>query len=64
MEGLMGINDLIPLRSKTITLRPLNKTKVAKERKMWNAINVFIPMLIILVFGGIYTYLRRRKFSS
>ena len=64
MGGLMGINDLIPLRSKTITLRPLNKTKVAKERKMWNAINVFIPMLIILVFGGIYTYLRRRKFSS
>jgi ABC-2 type transport system permease protein len=64
MEGLMEINDLIPLRSKTITLRPLNKTKVAKERKMWNAINVFIPMLIILVFGGIYTYLRRRKFSS
>lgn len=64
MEGLMGINDLIPLRSKTITLRPLNKTKVAKERKMWNAINVFIPMLIILVFGGIYAYLRRRKFSS
>ncbi|MDB9702268.1 gliding motility-associated ABC transporter substrate-binding protein GldG [Flavobacteriales bacterium] len=64
MEGLMGINDLIPLRSKTITLRPLNKTKVAKERKMWNAINVFIPMLIILVFGGIYTYLRWRKFSS
>ncbi|MDG1174658.1 MAG: gliding motility-associated ABC transporter substrate-binding protein GldG [Flavobacteriales bacterium] len=64
MEGLMGINDLIPLRSKTITLRPLNKTKVVKERKMWNAINVFIPMLIILVFGGIYTYLRRRKFSS
>ena len=64
MEGMMGINDLIPLRSKTITLRPLNKTKVAKERTMWNAINVFIPMLIILVFGGFYAYLRRRKFSS
>ncbi len=64
MEGMMGINDLIPLRSKTITLRPLNKTKVAKERTKWNAINVFIPILIILVFGGLYGYLRRRKFSS
>lgn len=64
MESLMGIEDLIPLRSKTITLRPLNKGKVKAERGFWKAINVFIPIFVILLFGLLYNYLRRRKFSK
>lgn len=63
MESLMGVDDLIPLRSKTITLRPLNKEKVAQERTFWKAINVFIPILVIFVFGIFYNFLRRRRFS-
>ena len=63
MEDLMGITDLIPLRSKTITLRPLNKDKVKKERNFWKAINVLVPVLIILFFGLIYNLIRKRRFS-
>jgi len=63
MENLMGIDDLIPLRSKTITLRPLDKTKVKKDRTFWKAINVFVPIFVMVVFGLIYHYLRRRKFA-
>lgn len=64
MESLMGVEDLIPLRSKTITLRPLNKGKVKAERGFWKAINVFIPIFVILLFGLLYNYLRRRKFAK
>lgn len=63
MESLMGVDDLIPLRSKTITLRPLNKEKVVAERTFWKAVNVFIPILVIFIFGVIYNYIRRRRFS-
>jgi ABC-2 type transport system permease protein len=63
MESLMGIDDLIPLRSKTITLRPLDKAKVKEERTFWKAINVFIPILVIVVFGLLYNSLRRRKYA-
>ena len=63
MENLMGIDDLIPLRSKTITLRPLDKAKVKKDRTFWKAINVFVPIFVMVVFGLIYHYLRRRKFA-
>lgn len=63
MESLMGLDDLIPLRSKTITLRPLNKAKVASERTYWKAINVFIPILVIFIFGIFYNFLRKRRFS-
>lgn len=64
MENLMGINELIPLRSKTITLRPLDKSKVKKERSFWKAINVLIPILVMVVFGLLYNYLRRRKYAK
>ena len=63
MESLMGLDDLIPLRSKTITLRPLNKAKVASERTYWKAINVFIPILVIFIFGIFYNFLRKKRFS-
>ena len=63
MESLMGLDDLIPLRSKTITLRPLNKAKVASERTYWKAINVFIPILVIFISGIFYNFLRKKRFS-
>ena len=63
MESLMGVDDLIPLRSKTITLRPLNKEKVVRDRSYWKAINVFIPIFVIFIFGLLYNFIRKRRFS-
>ena len=63
MEDLMGIDELIPLRSKTITLRPLDKAKVKRDRSFWKAINVFVPIFVLVIFGLFYNYLRRRKFA-
>ncbi len=63
MERLMGTDDLIPLRSKTITLRPLDKEKVKQNRSFWKAINVFVPIFVMVVFGLFYNFLRRRKYA-
>lgn len=64
MENLMGVDDLIPLRSKSITLRPLDKAKVKNERGYWKTVNVFIPIFIILIFGLFFNFLRRRKYAK
>ena len=49
-----------------VALYPANivdKAKVKEERTFWKAINVFIPILVILVFGIFYNFLRRRKYA-
>jgi hypothetical protein len=37
---------------------------IKKERTKWQMINVVTPLLIVLLAGLIYTYLRREKYTS
>ena len=61
---LTGHQSLINLRSKQLTLRLLDKTKIKKDRTKWILINVIGPPLIIILAGIIYSILRKRKFTS
>jgi ABC-2 type transport system permease protein len=62
MESLLGIDDLIPLRSKTITLRPLNKGKIAAERSFWRTVNIGFPIFLIVIYGLIHAVIRKKRF--
>ena len=55
---------LISARTKEIKVRPLDKVKVEAEATMWQAINMVVPILLIVAFGGIKHYLRKRKYAS
>ncbi len=55
---------LINLRSKDIKLRLLDKSKINNEKLKWRLINTVIPVLIVILFGIIYNYLRRLKYAS
>ncbi|HHC79042.1 MAG TPA: gliding motility-associated ABC transporter substrate-binding protein GldG [Flavobacteriia bacterium] len=54
---------LLKLRSKNIQLQFLDKQKAYKERTFWQLVNVIFPLGLLLIFGLLYTFLRKRKFS-
>jgi len=55
-EGLME------LRSRTFKMRLLDKVRIKEEKLKWQILNVLLPILLISAFGGVYMYLRRRKY--
>src|SRR5690606_32407418 len=61
---LVDEDGLIRARKKEISIRPLNREKIADERLKWQSINLGIPLLVLIVFGVSRSYWRRRKFAN
>jgi len=57
-EGLMSI------RLREIKLQLLNKDKVKQEKLFWKLINTILPILIVIVFGLIVYFIRKRKYTK
>lgn len=60
---LLDDGGLINIRSKEIALSFLNKEKVYQEKTLWKLINIVVPVILILVFGWLYTTLKRKKYT-
>lgn len=60
---LLDDSGLLELRNKQIQLQFLDKEKAYAERTYWQLLNVVLPLVVLLLFGLIFTYLRKRKFS-
>ncbi len=56
-------SGLISVRSRELTLRLLDKKKVNEEKTKWKIINTILPLLIVLAFGLVHNYRRKRKYS-
>lgn len=57
-------NGLVTTRNKEISARPLNREVVKNERAKWQAINLGLPIVIVVVFGVVLSFLRKRRYSS
>jgi ABC-2 type transport system permease protein len=62
IEYLVNPSGILETRSKDITLRLLDTKKIDEEKSKWQIINIGLPIVLILLFGFIYGYLRKRKF--
>lgn len=51
------------LRNRTLKLRLLNKHLTDNDRLFWQLINVVLPVLILLLFGALYLFFRKRKYT-
>jgi gliding-associated putative ABC transporter substrate-binding component GldG len=60
---LMDDDGLINIRSKNIELPLLDEQKVNEKYTTSQAITVGIPILLLLVFGFTFTYIRKRKYN-
>lgn len=61
---LLDDNGLINIRSKEVNLPMLNKEKVVENYTTAQIITVGLPLVVLLVFGLVFTFLRKRKYSK
>lgn len=63
IDYLVEEDDMITIRSRELKLRLLDKNKVNEERSFWQILNTLLPVLVLIVFGLIRSYLRKKKYS-
>jgi ABC-2 type transport system permease protein len=61
---LVEENGLIMARNKEVKIRPLDKEKIRTERLFWQVTNLFVPLLLVTLFGFSRSYWRKLKYSK
>jgi len=61
---LLDDTGLINIRSKDVELPLLDKEKVYESYAFTQFITIGVPILILLVFGLVFTFVRKRKYSK
>ncbi len=64
MNYLLDDEGLLQLRSREVKLRLLDKKKIATQVTKWKLTNVGLPLLIIICFGLVQFYIRKKKYSK
>lgn len=64
VSWLVDDNGLLTARTKEVKIRPLDKEKIKQERFYWQLLNVAAPILVIVLFGIAWAFIRRKKFAS
>ncbi len=62
IEYLVNNAGLAEAKSKDYKLRLLDPKKTAEERGFWELLNLVLPVLLIIIFGFIYQWIRKRKY--
>lgn len=60
---LVDDNGIMELRSRELRLRLLNSTKIKSGKLKWQLVNTAGPILIVILAGLLYSYLRRRNYT-
>ncbi len=61
---LLDDNGLINIRSKEVDLPILDKEKVHENYTFSQIITVGLPIVLLVLFGFVFTFLRKRKYSK
>ena len=61
---LLDDTGLINIRSKDLDLPLLDKEKVYENYNLTQVITIGLPILILVLFGLLFTYLRKRKYGK
>ena len=63
-QYLTGDQGILALRSKTIKLQFLDKERAYQEQTYWQWLNIILPILLLLVFGFIYNFIRNKRYGG
>ncbi len=64
MAYLLNDQGIINARNKEIKIRPLDSVRIAGEKLSWQLFNLITPLVLLVVYGVIRHFLRRRKYAS
>jgi ABC-2 type transport system permease protein len=63
LDYLINSSGLAEAKAKSYTLRLLDKKKTEEQKTLWQIINIVLPVLFVCLFGFIYQWRRKRKYT-
>ncbi len=63
LDFLLDDSNLMELRNRNIEARLLDRQRIDEEKTDWQWLNLVLPLGIIGVLGGLFFWLRKRKFE-
>jgi gliding-associated putative ABC transporter substrate-binding component GldG len=64
IEYLTDDSGILAARAKDFTLRFLDKKKVEEQKPTWQLLNILLPVILVILFVGIYSIIRKRKYAG
>lgn len=64
VDYLLDNKGLLSIRNKSLDIKLLNKEKISKEKGFWQFINIILPLLVLFLFGMVFFYIRKLKYTS
>lgn len=64
MEYLLNPEGILNSRAKDVKLRLLNTVRSKEEMAYWQFFNLGIPLIFIALFGVLFNYTRRRRYTK
>ncbi|HRK27993.1 MAG TPA: gliding motility-associated ABC transporter substrate-binding protein GldG [Chitinophagales bacterium] len=67
LNAIEWLNDdygIISARNKDVKLRLLDRPKVKESKFTWQLVNILTPLLLVLLFGLVYHFWRRKKYAA
>ncbi|TRZ45144.1 gliding motility-associated ABC transporter substrate-binding protein GldG [Robertkochia solimangrovi] len=56
-------NGLINIRNKKIALAFLDQQRIVEDKNYWQLVNIGVPVVLILIFAGVFNGIRRRNYN-
>ena len=63
-DYLVDTTGILETRSKDFTLRLLDPKKVEDNRSFWQFVNIILPLILVVVLGFSYQYVRKRTYQG
>lgn len=63
VDYMLDDSGLISIRSRELKIRLLDANKLKEGKFFWQLINTLIPILSLLLFAMVYTFLRKKKYT-
>ncbi|HKK58101.1 MAG TPA: gliding motility-associated ABC transporter substrate-binding protein GldG [Salinivirga sp.] len=57
-------NELVTLRGRKFELRLLDRQKLRNEKTFWRALNIGLPIVVMLILAFVFYFLRRAKYTQ
>lgn len=63
VEYMIDDSNVLIARSKDVKLRLLDAAKTKQEKAFWQMLNIGLPLLLLALVGGLFTFWRKRKYA-
>ncbi|MCQ9638500.1 gliding motility-associated ABC transporter substrate-binding protein GldG [Chryseobacterium sp. WG14] len=63
LDYLLDDSNLMELRNRNIEERLLDRHRITDEKTNWQWLNLLLPLIIIGLIGGLFFWLRKKKFG-